>query len=310
LLNWHAAFLLGTGVMIAGCSGSSPNGGGIAAETDTPVSLDVGQDWADAADGRGAASSGTARRGSGRDEMGALTARGSFWSVVLQTFPASGGRGQTGAVELLRRMQPVDPGLADAFIHTTDEGSMVLFGRHRSPDSASAQRDLAYIKGIEFRDEPLFPRAMLTRIVLPRDPGSYGPHELLSVRVQRSWLTEVYTFQVAAWGTFREYARRGESAMSWDEVRAAAERQVRELRGQGYQAYYHHDADKELSMVTIGLFGPSAYDAQAGLYVDRRLERLAREFPAHLVNGEPVVMQRAGQEVTQPPLLVAVPELP
>jgi len=307
MLNWRAAFLVGTGAMIAACSGPPRDDGGTSVETDSTLSLDMGEDWAEG-DRRGGSRGGaTAGALAGESSLGG---RRSFWSVILQTFPANGGPGQSGATELLRRMQPVDPGLSQAFIHTTDEGSMVLFGRHRAPDSEAAQADLAYIKGIEVGEQPLFPRAMLTRIQLPRDPASYGPHELLSTRIQNPQHRDIYTFQVAAWGTFSEYARRGESALSWDEVQDAAEEQARELRARGFQAYYHHDEDKELSMVTIGVFDRTAYDVQSGLYLDPRIDRLVREFPAHLVNGEPVMMQRGSREVPQPPLLVEVPELP
>ncbi len=239
-----------------------------------------------------------------------MAGRSSSWSVLLQAFPASRGSDQAAAMELLRRMQPVDPRLRQAFIHTDSRGSMVLFGRHGAADDASAQADLAFIKEIRLGGQPLFPRAMLTRIRVVRDPSTIGPMELLSTRLANPEVRELFTFQVAVWGTFREYAERGQRTPDWDEVRRRAEAQVRDLRSRGYEAYYHHDDDKQLSMITIGVFDRTAFDAQAGLYLHPMLERLAREFTQHLVNGEPVVMRKAGQEIPQQPLLVMVPELP
>ena len=293
--------LLATG-MVAGCSGSGGSAGGSGRAGDTmlsPDAGDVGEDWA-AADG--------ARRGGGLG--GALAGRSSYWAVLLQAFPASRGSDQAAAMELLRRMQPVDPRLRQAFIHSDSRGSMVLFGRHAAADDAAAQADLAFIKDIRLGGQPLFPRAMLTRIRVVRDPSTIGPMELLSTRVRNPEVRELYTFQVAVWGTFREYADRGQRPPDWDEVRRRAEAQVRDLRSRGYDAYYHHDDDKQLSMITIGVFDRTAFDAQAGLYLHPMLERLAREFTQHLVNGEPVVMRKAGQEIPQQPLLVMVPELP
>jgi hypothetical protein len=268
-------------------------------DADTMVSGDFGDDWSTSRGGRDS-----------RAGDVALAGRRSYWSVLLQSFPASSGGHRARAMELIRRMSQVDPALAEAFIHTDDRGSMVLFGRHASVDDAGAQEDLSFIKGVTIREQPLFPRAMLTRIRQKLDARTLGPYELLSFRVTRPELRELYTFQIGVWGTFREYAERGERVLSWDEVKAAAEGDVRDLRARGYQAYYHHDEDKELSMVTVGIYDRTAYDAQSGLYLDPRLEQISREFPAHLINGEPVVMQQGRVEVPQRPLLVLVPELP
>lgn len=297
-----SVLVLLAGSMVAGCSGSGGAAGGSGRSGDTmlsPDAGDVGEDWA--ADGR---------TGRGGGLGSSFAGRSSYWSVLLQAFPASRGSDQAAAMELLRRMQPVDPRLRQAFIHTDSRGSMVLFGRHGAADDASAQADLAFIKEIRLGGQPLFPRAMLTRIRVVRDPSTIGPMELLSTRLANPEVRELFTFQVAVWGTFREYAERGQRTPDWDEVRRRAEAQVRDLRSRGYEAYYHHDDDKQLSMITIGVFDRTAFDAQAGLYLHPMLERLAREFTQHLVNGEPVVMRKAGQEIPQQPLLVMVPELP
>lgn len=282
--------------MIAACSGGSTAAGRLGGGGDSTVSGDVGEDWAAASGERG----GTAD----------LEGRSSYWSVLLQSFPASRGAHRAAAAELIQRSAQIDPAFRRAFIHTDDRGSMALFGQHASVNAPEAQADLEFVKGIELGELPLFPRAMLTPIRIPRDPATIGPNELLSVRVQRPQYRELYTFQIGVWGTFAEYAERGEDVMSWAEVRRAAERNVAALRSQGYQAYYHHDEDKELSMVTVGVFDRSAYDAQAGLYLAPRLEQLAREFTSHQINGEEVLVQRGSRMMPQRPLLVLIPELP
>jgi len=282
--------------MIAACSGGSTATGELRGGGDTTVSGDVGEDWASASGDRGTPSS--------------LEGRSSYWAVLLQSFPASRGAHRAAAAQLIQRSAQLDPAFRRAFIHTDDRGSMVLFGQHGSVNAPEAQADLDFVKSISLEGQQLFGRAMLTRIRIPRDPASIGPNELLSVRVQRPQYRELYTFQIGVWGTFAEYAERGEKVMSWSEVRQAAERNVAALRSQGYQAYYHHDEDKELSMVTVGVFDRSAYDAQAGLYLNPRLEQLAREFTSHEINGEEVLIQRRDRQVPQRPLLVLIPELP
>lgn len=309
-VNWRALILICAGMMIASCSGPATTKNRMATDADTTVSGDFGDDWSAAADDRSRGTGSGARGGNRGAADAAFAGRSSYWSVLLQSFPANSPGHRARAIELIRRMSQVDPALAESFIHTNDRGSLVLFGRHTSVEDPGAQEDLSFVQGVLIREQPLFPRAMLTRIRQKVDASTLGPNELLSLRVSMPQFRDLYTFQIAVWGTFREYAERGERVMSWDEVQAAAERNVRDLRARGYQAYYHHDEGKELSMVTIGVYDRTAYDAQSGLYLDPRLERMSKEFSEHLMNGEPVVMQQGKLTVPQRPLLVLVPELP
>ena len=85
------------------------------------------------------------------------------------------------------------------------------------------------------------------------------------------------------------------------------------LRGQGYEAYFHHDEDRRLSMVTVGLFDKTAIDPESGIWAPE-VKLLVRRFPARLVNGEPLrepvsrFQEDLGTRV-QEPKLVLVPEL-
>ncbi len=99
----------------------------------------------------------------------------------------------------------------------------------------------------------------------------------------------------------------------FNEIREHAESYTRKLRAQGFEAYFHHDDDRRLSMITVGLFDQTAIDAQSGL-LSPPVEHLMRRFPQHLVNGEPLsepvdrLRPRRGTRI-QKPLLVLVPRL-
>ena len=72
-------------------------------------------------------------------------------------------------------------------------------------------------------------------------------------------------------------------------MRTAAERYCAELRSKGYEAWFYHDDDSETSIVTVGHFNRSAYDSRSTL-MSPEVEDLMRQFPAHMTNGEPVLL--------------------
>lgn len=249
---------------------------------------DLGGDWARAA-----------------DEPTGTASRATVWAVLLDTFPGTGRR--DAAANMIRNASSIDARLAGARIHETERGAMVVFGAYDGVDDPVARADLAWIKSITFREQQLFPRAMLTRLHTKMDPARLRPNELLSVRLRYPRVDPLYTFEVAVWGVF------GDKRTSWDAMKRNAENQVRSLRGRGLEAYYHHDEDLQLSMVTIGLFDHTSIDVQSGIE-DIDLTRLRQAFPERLVNGEPVLelihpkQPRLGSR-PQAPRLVLVPKL-
>jgi hypothetical protein len=257
--------------------------------------LDLGEDWiTEIETARGAARSTAATPGR----------RSSHWSIVLGTYSEMGH--QTAAANMIRSASTIDPRLGSARVHTTSKGSMVVYGEYDGPDDPAARADLAWVKAIKLRERAVFPRAMLTRVHVDRARGRFRTNELLSVRLRFPDLHPLYTLQVAVWGDFES------GKLTLEEIHGQAEAYVRELRANGYEAYFHHDDDLQLSTVTIGLFDHTAIDAASGIYAPE-LERLMRQFPVHLVNGEPLkelIDRRRPQLGTrvQSPRLMLVPQ--
>jgi hypothetical protein len=205
-------------------------------------------------------------------------------------------------------MQTIDAKLAGgAWVHTGAGGSLVAYGRYESAQSDDAQRDLAWIKGLTLNDLPAFPRAMLSRVNLRPAAAGYRPLELMSARIRHPRVDPLYTLEVAVWGDFES------GKLSIEQIHRSAEEYARTLRTRGFEAYYHHDDDRRLSMVTVGLFDHTAIDQRTGLY-GPAVEALLRDFPAHLVNGQELLEPVDGRRVqrgtrVQRPKLVHVPKL-
>ena len=226
------------------------------------------------------------------------------WSVLLATTTGPDARATAMTVrdEIAKRV----PALRDAFVSPTQRGFVVLAGRFPSPEDAEAQRRLAEVKAVTDRGAPLFPRAMLTRTSANADLGPPGPNDLRTVR-QNVPARDLYTVQVAAWGTF------GSPDISMDQVRRSAEDFCRQLRSQGSEAYYFHDLDAEISTVTVGVFGEDAYDPRSTLF-SPEVDDVMKRFPKHLVNGEEVLIPTDPDDpskggVPQAPRLVEIPRM-
>ena len=256
---------------------------------------DFGEDWVEASL-RSEQDASSARPGEGRGTD-------PYWSILLRTFDE--GDHELAARTMVQSVASINPRLARAHVHTTREGSSVLFGRYDEATGQAAQKDLEWIKSLKIQNAILFPRAMLTHITPPR--STFGQFELLGVRQLYPDVAPLYTLQIAVWGDF------GGGELTSPQIRRRAEAYVRQLRGQGVPAFYHHDGEKKLSMVTVGVFDSSAIDPQTGFF-SWEVEQLMERFPEHLVNGEPLLepidRKRPGHGTrVQTPRLVLVPEL-
>jgi hypothetical protein len=297
------AFVAIIAILIGACSSQTtssdqPNGSSFDANRGGTMraDLDLGEDW-QAEPGQ------SGRRAD--DRHPAEQGRSFFWTVLLGTYTDEGH--ENAAANMVRSCASIDPRLAAARVHTTSNGSMVIYGAWDDPQAPAAQTALEWIKSIELSNRPVFPRAMLTRINLRHAKRQFEAGELMSVRLRYPRVDPLYTLQVAVWGDF------GSGRLTLEEIRRRAEAYAGELRGRGYEAFFHHDDDQRLSMVTVGLFDHSAIDPESGLY-SAEVERLLAEFPEHLVNGEPLYEPAApgtserGRRV-QKPRLVLVPKL-
>lgn len=225
------------------------------------------------------------------------------WSVLLATAsgPDSRDTANTIRTEVVRRF----PTLKDAFVRSTQRGSVVLVGRYESPKDPQAQARLADVKQLVDGNVPAFPRAMLTRLGANAEQGPPGPNDLRIVR-QSAPTQTLYTLQVAVWSAF------GTDEIKMSEIKRSAEDYCRRLRGEGNEAYYFHDFDTKTSTVTVGVFGDGAYDPRSTLYAPE-VDAVMRKFPKHLVNGEELLVpidprNPSSKTMPQAPRLVEIPK--
>ncbi len=183
---------------------------------------------------------------------------------------------------------------------------MVTYGNYTGAEDPAAQADLKWIKAITISNRPVFAGAMLTRNTRTDPTIPLDPLELMSVRARYPDIDPLYTLQVAVWGDFES------GKLTLAEIHQHAESYARRLRAQGLNAYYDHDDDKRLSVITVGLFDSTAIEnPQIGLY-SAEVKALMRRFPEHLVNGEPLlelIDRRTGRTRVQQPKLVLVPKM-
>ncbi|MCH2160612.1 MAG: hypothetical protein MK085_01930 [Phycisphaerales bacterium] len=227
---------------------------------------------------------------------------GGRWSIVLAT--TTGDAHDVQAQAIYRDMRSEFSLLQSAFVRSNDRGSTIWFGRFQAANDPELQAAREQLSGLQRNGQPVF-RGLIAS-VLP-DERPIGPSDLRRARLMHPNIDPLYTLQVACWGTF------GANAISWSEVRTRAEAYAAELRRRGYEAWYHHDAVSELSVVTVGVFDHRAYDSRSTLF-SPEVEQLRREFPQHMINGEKAMLEmRPGDETSRVPQtcrLVSVPELP
>ncbi len=228
-----------------------------------------------------------------------------YWTILLRTYKEFGH--DQLAANTVRDLNRIDPRLAHARVHTTRSGSTVIFGMYDSADDPTAQADLNWVKNLKYANRSVFPMSMLTRINARHERGEFRPNELLAVRREYPDFDPLYSVQIAVWGDFES------DKYSHAEIRRRAENYTSELRAQGYEAFFHHDEDQQLSMVTVGLFDHRAFNAEAGVY-SPEVNAIFRAFPAHLVNGQPLQEPKHPRKpelgtITQKPKLVLVPKL-
>ena len=240
----------------------------------------------------------------GLDPALARGTRGSGrWSVLLGTFSDEDHRARAEAFRgEIGRQYPM---LASAFLEARRGGTIVVYGRFPEPSDPAAQESLALVKGLGSDGARPFPTAMLVRRSAGPDAGPPGPLDLRTLRAQFPRHRQLQSLQVGVWSTF------GTREVTPEWVRRSAEQYARQLRGQGYEAWYYHDLDREASVVTIGRFGPDAYDSRSTLY-SPEVERLMRVFPKMLVNGDEVLVPEnprnpTGRRRPMRPLLIEVP---
>lgn len=226
--------------------------------------------------------------------------KGGRWGVLLLSF--TGEEHLESAKAACRQLRQRYPLLKDSYVREKSNGSVVLVGRFTAVDDPAAKPLAKQVQALQDGDERPFARAFLTRVE-PAKRGSSGALELRRLREENPDVRELYSLEVAVWSDF------GSGEISLEEIRRQAEAYTRKLRAQGYMAFYQHDDDKRMSMVTVGAFGKDAYDAKTMVYSDE-VEVIRKNFPKLLVNGEELLrpVMRGSKEVTpERPILILVP---
>ena len=267
-------------------------------------------DPADDAFGDMPAAKSGAKRGAGAPATAAATGSTASssgkgrWSVMIATFSQEDHAERAAAfrTQLVREY----PELSSATVRRVGKGSAIVLGRFEAPDDKAAQTELKRVKALERNGQKPFAGVMLMRVATDDASATLKPTDIRNLRSKFPSVRPLFSLQVAAWSTF------GEKGSDYAPMRTAAERYCAELRAKGHEAWFHHDEDSETSIVAVGHFDRRAYDARTTLF-SPEVEDLMREFPAHLLNGEPLLVpvdasNPKGKTKPQPCRLVEVPE--
>lgn len=223
------------------------------------------------------------------------------WTILLATDTQEGH--QTRLRQQLGMVGSQFPFLQQARVHTTERGSMIIYGAYTGPDDPNAQSDLTQVKQFTLRNRQPFATAHLTRITIPERTGDH-PHSLAALRKQFPTVDPLYTLDVAVW--IAEEA----DAAQWALMKQQAEAYAAQLRQTGFEAYFYHNQEARTSSVTVGKFDQNAIDPQSGFF-SREVRELMDEFPVHLVNGERMLVRQGtgpnAEMVPQSCQLVNVP---
>jgi len=207
---------------------------------------------------------------------------GQRWGVVLATVSDEGH--EKVAAVARDRFAATYPDLKDAYVRSTERGSVVMVGHFSGPADPAVKPFLERIKAIspDGKVQP-FARVYLSRVQTSSD--AVGPYDLTRARRKFPNTHPLFTVQVAMWSDFDS------NTITMDEVRNKADAYCKGLRARNVEAYVKHDEDKRLSIVTVGVFDSTAYDPRSTLF-SPAVEKVFKQFPTMLVNGD---------ELLQPP---------
>jgi len=231
---------------------------------------------------------------------GTRAAEEQTWAIVLAVV--------SGADDLVPRAlgQIRSMGLPQAYAERrSDRGTAILYGRYDGPDDRAAQDDLARIRGLVVDGGAPFAHAFLA----PPEVGIGGSVPQYDLRGVRAAFgpDALYTLQVGAYG--RSDLKRP-SPDELAEFRRLAEEAVVKLRREGERAFYFHGPN--MSMVTVGVFGPDDHDPTNPLAESPELAETRRRFPNNLLNGKGVYQTvkttQGPRQVLQRSRLVGIPE--
>lgn len=224
----------------------------------------------------------------------------STWTISLASVsdPMSGR-------ELLAQVRD-KAGLPEARLEKRGAGYVIAYGRYRDPAMPEARADLQRVRAIVVEGELPFTQASLLAPAAADSATTFDEFDLRTVKLRLGKEQAIYTLQVNAYGR----ADRGKpTPAELKEFRSTAEEAVKKLRADGDEAYYYHGPN--MSIITIGVFGPGDYDERKPIVSDSPRLKAAREkFPNSLLNGMGVRLRSSGQAegTLQRSQLVTIPD--
>ena len=221
------------------------------------------------------------------------------WSIALAT--VTGADHQAVARSLFDQIRDRYPDLSPLFVDTLLRGdaSAVFVGHFKSPASTGSKEMMKRVGALSMQNgAKSFPRAMPARPASFQDVAR-SPNDLRSLRSTHRVGRIAYSLKIAQWGTF------GDEELSYDVCRQQAEAMAGSLRSQGLNAWFNHNEAREMSVVSVGVFGSNAYDSRSTLY-SPEVEVLLERFPTLMINGEPILHPKTGQPLR--PVLIEVPK--
>ncbi len=229
----------------------------------------------------------------------------SVYAIAVVTFSGIGH--QESAKKALASLSVQYPRLSQQLqVRDRSRGSVLAFGSYEGYDDANVARDIDTLKRIvNPQGKPLFGQIFISKFRTPLANRKLHPHDLWSIRKEFPTIIPIYTLEVAVWGDF------GGGQFPKSKRRLAAESYASELRARGNEAFFYHNDDRDISSVTVGLFGHNAVDASTGFY-SSEVDAMIARFPERLVNGEQVLeyldpMNQSFGTRVQQPILAEVP---
>ena len=197
------------------------------------------------------------------------------FSIVVATFTGAGHKSDANAAHasLSLRYSALAPHLR---VRDRSRGSAITYGVYSGYNDDSAKQDIKMLRTITSG------QLMLSKFKSPRARRQLHPHDLWTVRREYPTIVPIYTLEVAVWGDFDS------GQLPRQQRRNAAEQYAAALRSKGFEAFFYHNDETELSSVTVGLFSYLALDPETGFY-SLEVEAMVSRFPRRLVNGQPVL---------------------
>jgi hypothetical protein len=237
-------------------------------------------------------------------ESGSTQSKDQF-AIVVATF--TGDASHESAVASRSMLTKHYPSLGRGLtIRPRSRGTVLTFGNYESYQDLVAKKDISILRSMKSpQGKLLFGQVLLLKFKPSRQLQKLHPYDLWTARREFPKIVPLFTLEVAVWGDFDS------GQYPTKRRHASAERYASNLRAKGFEAFFYHNDDGEISSVTVGLFGPSAVDPETGLYA-QDVKALLSRFSERLVNGQPIEIyfdpnNHALGSSIQPPCLAEVP---